>query len=215
MKAVSCLLFALALACTCLKAQPPVAPIPVEFFAGHEALFTQMVVKRNFDAAGKFSFFGLSTYTANYENIISDHRIINISQVSYSLGKGFGLMAGADMNSVAGIAPVLGPQHNFANRQWLAVTVVSLSANEDADLKIFGLYEYKPPINTAWSGYTRFQFIYNRSLQENSHNNSYIFLRAGLRRKALAAGAAANFDWAGPDRLFNDNYGVFVRWEFK
>ena len=198
-----------------LKAQVPAPPLPIEMLVGHENLYYQIVVKKPFSPNSHFNFFGLATYTANYDDIVADNRLITIAQLSYNIGKGLGIMAGTDINSFSGFSPIVGPLHNFANRQILAVTVASFFLNEENDFKIFGLYEYKPPINEKWSIYTRLQFIYNQSLKQGSHNKSYIYLRAGVKKKSLIFGLGANLDWSGPNKLFQDNYGGFVRWEFR
>lgn len=190
-------------------------PIPIEIFAGNKELYYQMVIKRPFTPQSKFNIFGLATYSANYENMVSENRAIIINQISYDLGKGFGFMSGFDYNSFSGLAPVLGPQHNFSSKKILAVTVASFFINESNDFKLFGLYEYKPQINEQLGFYSRLQFIYNHSLKENNHNVSYIYLRAGLKRKSFIFGLAANVDWSGPNKNFFENYGGFVRWEFQ
>lgn len=199
---------------TSLFAQKPVPPIPVEVFFGNKNLDFQMVVKRPFTPNSKFKFFGLATYSANYEGDTEENRVITIAQVSYDIGKGFGIMAGADINSFSGFATVVGPQHNYASKKILAVTMASFFLNEESDFKLFGLYEYKPPLNDLWSIYIRLQLLYNKSLKEGSHNISYVHLRAGLKRKAMMFGLGANIEWAGPYKDFGENYGGFVRWEF-
>ncbi len=193
---------------------PDKPPVPVELFAGNENMYYQLVVKRPFSPESRFSLFGLATYTADYNNEMEENRLITIAQVSYNLGKGFGVMTGTDMNSVTGFSPVIGPQHNYASRTILAVTVLSYFINEGNDLKLFGLYEFKPAIDETWSIYSRVQFIYNQSLKENAHNRSYLYLRAGVKKNSLFFGAAANLDQFGPDKGFQDNYGMFIRWEF-
>ncbi len=194
--------------------QTPAPPIPVEFFAGNENMYYQLVIKRPFSDTSDFSIFGLATFTADYDNEIIENRLVTIAQVSYNLGKGFGVMAGADMNSKVGFSPVIGPQHNYASRTFLAVTVLSYFLNGDNDLKIFGLYEFKPSLTKKWSVYTRLQFIYNQNLSENLHNRSYLYLRAGLKRNSMIIGVAANLDHFGPEKVYQDNYGPFIRWEF-
>lgn len=194
--------------------QKPQLPLPVEMFAGHRNMYYQMVVKKSFAAESKFNFFGLASYTANYGNVVADNRLVTITQLGYNVKKGFGAMAGVDMNSVTGFSPIIGPQHNFANKKILAITVVSFFLNGDNDIKMFGLYEYKPPINEKWAFYSRFQFIYNHGMKENNHNVSYVYLRAGLKRKSFIFGAGANIDWSGPNKDFQQNYGGFVRWDF-
>jgi hypothetical protein len=198
-----------------IYAQKPTVPIPIEIFAGNKELYYQMVIKRPFAPQSKFNIFGLATYSANYQNDVSENRAIIINQISYDLGKGLGIMSGIDYNSFSGFAPIVGPQHNFANKKILAVTVASFFINESNDLKLFGLYEYKPQINEKLGFYSRLQFIYNHSLKKNNHNVSYIYLRAGLRRKSFIFGIAANVDWSGPNKDFFENYGGFIRWEFQ
>lgn len=195
--------------------QKPNIPIPIEIFGGNKELYYQMVIKRPFAPQSKFNIFGLATYSANYENDVSENRAIIINQISYDLGEGFGIMSGLDYNSFSGLAPIVGPQHNFASKKILAVTVASFFINESNDFKLFGLYEFKPQINEQWGFYSRLQFIYNHSLKENNHNVSYIYLRAGLKRKSFIFGLAANVDWSGLYKDFFENYGGFVRWEFQ
>lgn len=197
-----------------LSAQRPQPPVPAEILLGNENIYFQLAFKKKFSPASKFNFFSLATYTADYGNDPGENRLIILAQGSYTIGKGFGVMAGTDMNSVVGFSPVVGPQHHFASRQFLAVTILSYFLNEGNDLKLFGLYEYKPPINDNWSIYTRVQFIYNHSLAEGEHNRSYLYLRAGVKRNALIVGVGAQLDQFGPSKVFKDNYGVFVRWEF-
>lgn len=195
--------------------QQQTAPIPVEILAGHQSLYYQIVVKKPFAPQSKFNFFGLATYTASYDNAMADNRLITISQLSYTFKKGVGAMAGIDINSVSGFSPIVGPQHNFSSKKILAITVLSFFLNGDSDIKLFGLYEYKPPINDRWALYSRLQFIYNHGIKENSHNVSYLYLRAGLKRKSFIFGVGANVDWSGPNKDFRENYGGFVRWEFR
>lgn len=198
-----------------LHAQALKHPVPLEVFWGHYSLYYQVVVKNKFSLESKFGYFGLNTYTADYQNNMHNNSLNIIAQFNYSLVKGIGLMVGTDMNSFSGFSPIIGPQYNYASKEWLAVTILSYFLNGDSDLKLFGLYEYKPAIGKEWSLYSRFQFIINQNLQENSHNKSYIYLRFGLKRKSLIFGIASNLDWSGPKKIFQDNYGVFVRWEFR
>lgn len=198
-----------------LRAQEPLAPIPVEFFAGHQKLYYQMVMKRPLIPKKRLEIFALATYSATYDRQVDDNRLIAITQLSYQLGKGFGAMVGTDINSFSGFSPVVGPRHSFATKDILAVTVLSYFVNGVSDLKLFGMYEYKPKINERWTFYSRAQFIYNYGIEASEHNVSYIYLRAGLKRNAFIFGLGTNLDWAGPSKAFSQNHGAFVRWEFR
>lgn len=198
-----------------LAAQAPEPPMPIEAFFGNRQLYFQLVVKQKFAPDSKLGFFTVATFTSDYKPDAPGYRIVMPVQFNYSIGKGFGLMAGADVNSAVGVAPIVGPQHNYASRQFLAATVVSFFLNEGKDLKLFGLYEYKPPLNEQWTLFNRIQLIYNYSLAESVHNRSYLYLRSGLKKEQITFGLAANLDQFGPLRIYQENYGVFVRWEFR
>lgn len=198
-----------------MKAQPHDPPIPVEVFIGNNGLYYQTNAKKQFSPSSRFGFFSLATYTADYKNELSRNRMLIEAQLSYTIIGGFGVMTGTDMNSVTGFSAIVGPQHTFASRNVLAVTIASFFLNEKRDFKLFGLYEYKPSIGRGWSLYNRVQFIYNHNMKEGIHNRSYLYLRSGLKKDALVFGLGANLDQFGPKKIFEDNYGVFVRWEFR
>lgn len=194
-----------------LQAQTHKVPVPIELFFGDQQLSFEMVVKKQFAPESRLGFFSVATFSAEY-NDLSDVDITIPAHIYYTFWKGFSVIGGGSANSVVGFSPYAGFQHNFASRQILAVTVASFSLNTENDFKIFGLYEYKPPINEKWSFYTRLQFIYNTSLKEGTHNRSYLYLRAGVKRESIMFGLGANLDQYGPYKTFEDNYGVFVRY---
>lgn len=195
-------------------AQNPTPSVPIEIMAGNKEVYSQFVLKRFFSPTSKFDFFGLATYKANYKNEVEENRAIIISQFGYNFKKGFGIMAGLDFNSFAGFSPIVGPKHSFASKNFLAVTNLSFFLNDGFDAKLFGLYEYHPPINSNWKFYSRLQFIHNFSINYNEHNISYVYLRGGVQKNQFTFGLGVNFDWSGPDKVFNSNFGPFVRWEF-
>lgn len=198
-------------------AQEPVTspPIPIETMFGNNQLYFQLVVKRKFTPNSKFSYFTVATFNTDYSNNDRIGNILMPVQISRSIGKkGFGIMAGGEMNSAIGFYPIIGPQFNYSSRKLLAVTVASFYINSGNDLKIFGLYEFKPSLSQNWNLYSRLQFIYNFSMETGDHNRSYVYLRAGLKRKQLAFGIGANLDQIGPAKIYRENFGPFLRWDF-
>ncbi len=195
-----------------LKHREP--PVPVELVTGNRQLYYQTTLKRNFSPASRFSFFSLATFSSNYNNKLSENRMLIEGQVSYTLKNGFGIMTGVDINSVTGFAPIAGPQHTYASKKILAVTILSFFINSSNDVKLFGLYEYRPALNNKWSLYNRVQFIYNYSIAKSSHNRSYLYLRSGFKIYQFVFGLGANLDKFGPDKEFKENIGPFFRWEF-
>lgn len=194
-----------------LKAQAHKVPVPIEVFFGDHQLYFEMVVAKQFAPESRLGFFTVATFSAEY-NDLSDVDITIPAHLFYTFWKGFSVIGGGSANSVAGFAPYTGFQHTFASRQILAVTEASFYLNSENDFKIFGIYEFKPPINEKWSFYTRLQFIYNTSLKEGTHNRSFLYLRAGVQRESIMFGLGANLDQYGPFKSFEDNYGVFVRY---
>ncbi|MBO0331142.1 hypothetical protein [[Muricauda] lutisoli] len=190
-------IFLILVTCT-IHAQKPEPPIPIEAFFGNEALYFQLVVKKKFTPESRFNFFTVATYTADYENNPDENSIVMPVQLSYDVAGGFGIMAGTDINSISGFSAIVGPQFNYASKEWLIVNVASIFLNEDNDFKLFGLYEYKPAFNETWSLYTRVQYIFNRNLKLGTNNQKYLYLRAGLKKDRFIFGLAANIEQSGP-----------------
>lgn len=205
--------FALAIIPLNLRSQAPAPPIPVEILPGHDNLYFQMVLKKSFAPESRLGFFTVTTFSAGWDDFHDVDITIPI-QLYYEIGKGFAPVAGVSVNTVAGFSPYAGFQHNYASRKFLAVTVASVSLDADADFKIFGLYEYRPPFGDSWSFYSRLQFIYDTSLSEGTHNRSFLYLRAGVKHTALSFGLGANLDRYGPFKTFEPNYGPFFQWAF-
>jgi hypothetical protein len=201
---------------TFVQAQAPTPPIPLELMFGNDRLDFQMVVKRNFTPQSKFSVLAIAVFSENYgkEKKLGDSVVIPF-QVNYALGKsGLSLAAGGEANSVAGFGTTVGLTHSKATKEILAITVLSYQLSSDQNLKVFGIYEYKPALNEKWSIYSRLQLTYNQGMAEGFHNRSFLYLRAGLKKGPLGFGLGANFDAYGPNKVARENYGVFTRWEF-
>jgi hypothetical protein len=201
---------------TLVHAQAPTPPIPLELMFGNDRLDFQLVAKRNFTPQSKFSVLAIAVFSENYgkEKKLGDSVVIPF-QLNYALGKsGLSLAAGGEANSVAGFGTTVGLTHSKATKEILAITVLSYQLSSDQNLKIFGIYEYKPAINEKWSIYSRLQLTYNQGMAEGFHNRSFLFLRAGLKKGPMGFGLGANFDAYGPNKVARENYGVFTRWEF-
>jgi len=196
--------------------QAPIPPIPMELMFGQDRMDFQLVMKRNFTPQSKFSVLAIAVFSENYgkQRQLGDAVVIPL-QVNYALGpSGLSLAAGAEANSVAGFSNFLGLAHNKATKKLLAITVLSYQLKDSQNLKLFGLYEYKPPLSEKLSLYTRLQFTYSQGLKEAVHNRSFIYLRAGLKKGPLGFGLGANWDAYGTSKIPRENFGVFTRWEF-
>lgn len=194
---------------------PPRVPIPVEFMTGNNRMFFQMVVKKKFSPESKFGFLSVSSFSASYDNNMDDLDIAIPVLVNYNIYKGFGLVGGTTLNNSVGISPLLGAQHSFANKEWVAVTIASFFLNSKRNVELFGIYEYKPSISPKSNLYTRLQFLYIHSTRDNLHTRSFLQLRTGLKMNALNFGIGVNLDQYGPEKTFKPNYGIFMGWAFQ
>jgi hypothetical protein len=192
----------------------PKVPTPVEFMAGHERLFFQMVVKKKFTPDSKFGFLSVSTFSSDYGNDLEDLDLVMPVLINYNIYKNFNVVAGTTINNRVGLSPLVGLQHAIATKEWVAVSIASLFLNSSQNIELFGIYEYKPQISAKLNLYTRLQYMYIHNTSANHHARSFLQLRAGLKNEAFFFGLGANLDQYGPEKEFKPNYGIFVGWAF-
>jgi hypothetical protein len=193
----------------------PKVPTPVEFMVGNNRMFFQMVVKKKFTPESRFGFLSVSSIAASYDNDKEDLDFATPVLVNYNIYKGFGIVGGLSINNAVGFAPLLGAQHSFANKEWVAVTIVSAFLHSKRNVEYFGIYEYKPALTEKTNLYTRVQMLYIHGTRDNLHARSFLQLRAGLKKDAFNFGVGGNLDQYGPEKTFKPNYGVFVGWAFQ
>lgn len=185
------------------------APIPVELMAGNERVFFQMVLQKDFKAGGKLGYFNISNFQAAYNNSTENNEFISQNLLTYSIGKGFALTGGLVMNSVSGFRQFLGVQYVYASPKWLIVSVPDIDLQDNHNMEIMNLVEFRPKINDKWSLYTRAQGLFVYDPKEKHHARSFFLARLGLQKSAYRFGVGMNQDWYGPDKFNKPNYGVF------
>ncbi len=196
------------------KPVPP-SPIPVEFNLGNNRYGIQFLVNKRFVPGSAFSFLTVTSFESDYEEQKNNLDFITKSQVSYEIYKGFGAALGLSVNNSSGLTPIAGLQYVFANRHFLFVVSPTLALNSNKNLQGFALIEYKPAITQKMNLYTRFQGFYNQNTKQGHHDRSYMQFRLGIEIKDTQFGLAANEDYYGPSKLLKENYGAFVRYNFK
>ncbi len=187
------------------------SPIPVELVVGNHRFGLQAIMNKPLPNTKKWTFFSVSYVESHKINDFSDVDFVSISQVAYRLFKGFSLSAGMHVNRVHGLSPSAGFQYSFVNSKWLFVFMPNFIFTKEKNIEVFSLVEYKPQITEKLKLYSRIQVLYNQTLSSNTHDRSYLQLRLGLDYKKFQAGFATNFDFYGSDRIFKDNFGVFLR----
>lgn len=196
-------------------APPPAAtPLPVELMGGHRQLTLQTVVSKKFAPESRFSFFNLTTFGADYRNTPGRSSYLTSASLKYELVRHVSAFGGLNINSAVGFRPSAGIEFQLTNPVWFIVAQQGGDLTETHNLQSLALVEYKPRLSARLALYSRAQGLYSYDPQARQHALSYVYLRLGLSWGTVSAGVAANLSHLGPEKIFRDNYGVFVRHAF-
>ena len=196
------------------KSQQPNLPIPVEFMAGNNRFALQTQINKHFSPVSRFGFLSITSTAASYSNDIKDFDFINTSQVSFLIGKGFGISSGISMNAQSGFNPTAGIQYVYASKEILVVIAPGILLTNDHNLQGVSVVEYKPKFKNNWGLYSRLQGFYSHNPDKSYHQRSYVVTRLGATFRLVDFGIGANWDWYGQSKLHKENYGIFLRYSF-
>lgn len=188
-------------------------PIPAEVFVRNKNLMFQMTVSKHFSPKSRLGFFNVTNFVGDYQSTNQNNQFMSQSWITADIWKGISLNTGVVINYMTGFRPTVGLQYVFANPNFFIVALPRFDLTQTYSIETFGLVEYKSKFNTNWGLYTRFQGLYNRNTKPDSHDRSYIWLRAGASYKNFQFGIGNNFDFYGPKKLYENSFGVFVRTE--
>jgi hypothetical protein len=191
------------------------APSPVELNMGNNRFGLQFLMNKYFSPTSKFSFLSVTSFESTYNNDINNLDFINNSQVGYEIYKGLGVATGLSVNRIAGLAPIAGLQYVYANKEILFVLTPTYHFSKEKNVEGLALIEYKPKLTEKLNLYSRFQMLYNYNTEDQHHERSYIQFRLGLGIRNYQFGLATNLDYYGQTKVFKDNYGLFLRYNFK
>jgi hypothetical protein len=192
-------------------AAPKSPAVPVELFLGNNNVNVQLVVSKHFNEKSKWGYFNVTNFAGDYKNDLKKNEFFTQSLLNYELFKGFSLTAGFNLNQKTGFRKVAGLQYVLANKKWLFISVPTVDLSDNHNLETFNLLEFKPKLTDKVGLYTRCQGLYILYPKENSHQRSYINLRAGLSIKNYQFGIGADSNWYGPQKANTDNVGIFAR----
>lgn len=184
-------------------------PIIMETFAGNRALAYQMIINKKLQSIPKLGFFGVTNIQPEWGKPKMNDYMVQ-GNLTYSIIRGIDLEGGFIWNPIDGIRPSTGVIFSYGNPHLLTVVNPRVDLSKNANLDALALIEYKPEINEKLNLYTRLQGLYTHNLGYDFHSRSYVMLRAGLTTKDITFGAAANFDWYGPMKINERNFGGFV-----
>ena len=191
------------------------APSPVELNIGNNRFGLQFLMNKHFTPSSKFSFLSVTSFESTYNNDINSLDFINNSQVGYEIYKGFGIATGLSVNRVAGLTPIVGLEYVFANKEILLVLIPTYHLSKTKNIEGLALIEYKPKLTEKLNLYSRLQTLYNLNSRENHHERSYMQFRLGMGIGNYQFGLATNLDYYGAMKVFRDNYGLFLRHNFR
>ncbi|MDW3195050.1 MAG: hypothetical protein R8G66_21940 [Cytophagales bacterium] len=186
-------------------------PILLELILGNNRYGMQTIINRSLPKSEKLSFFSVTALDTNYENDVGAIDIINTSQVAYELYKGIGITGGLNANKVTGLSPTLGIRYVYASPKLVMVFTPDYIFTSDRNIAVFSLIEYHPELKEDLRLYSRVQGLYNHNLNSDAHQRSYLQLRLGIGIKDYNFGFATNLDYFGPEKIFAENFGIFIR----
>lgn len=172
-------------------------------------------MNKKFSNESKFSFLSVTSFESSYNNDINNLDFINNSQIGYEIYKGIGIASGLSVNRVSGLTPTIGPEYVISNQKLLLVITPSYQFGKNKNIVGLVIIEYKPKLTEKLNLYTRFQTLYNHNTNQNQHERSYLQFRLGFGIGDYKFGLATNLDYYGANKIYKDNYGIFIRHNFK
>ena len=192
----------------------PNLPLPVEILIGNRGLNFQFNTTKKFSPNSRFGFFNVTSFFADYKNVVAKNEFFSKSLLTAKVWKKISAVGGFSINQFSGFKPTAGLQFIHADQKMLVVIQPQVGLTENHHLENFSLFEFKPHINNKWGVYSRLQAVINYTPSLKSHNRSYIYLRAGAAYKNYQFGLGSNFDFYGPTKHNENNFGLFMRAEF-
>lgn len=181
----------------------------MEVMVGSRGVMYQLLVNKKFQSIPKFGFFSVTNATAPWEKELTAD-IMTQAHFTYNIVKGLDVTAGMQYSPVYGFRPVAGVVYSYVNSELLLIVNPKLDLVDDFASENMALIEFKPKIDEKLNFYSRIQGLYGLVPKNGAHNRSYLLLRAGVSYKEFTFGLATNFDWYGPIKHNENNYGVFL-----
>ena len=194
---------------------PPSRPIPVEVFFGNDRVVTEVKVNKKFSGIPRLGVIANSYYAADYDNELRNNESMNVLLLSYDIYKGLGVVLGAALNSKWGFRPFAGGMYVYRNKVFTTAISSGFYLTESNNSESKAMVQYRHPLNSGWALFTRLQGLFNLDMDTKKHDRGQLYGRLGVGYKAVEFGFATNLDWYGPNKVFKENYGVYVSYAFR
>ncbi len=194
------------------KNSPSVSPVIVESLIGNNGLNLQTIFSKTFTPASRFGVFGIADLYGVYktkEQAIRNQQMAQ-THLTFRITKGLNLSAGAFFENHSGFRPTAGLQYNLFLKDFHLLLAPRFDLSQTYNGEILGFVEYTPNVKGDWKIYSRVQSMYNRDLKNDIHSITYVWGRIGVSYKNYRFGAGSNFYWLGPQKMTENNTGLFL-----
>lgn len=195
-----------------INTTPPPSPIVVGSVIGNHAVHIETIFSKTFNPASRFGVFVVGDLYGVYKTSEQPLRNQQMAQtqLTYQIVKNLNVSAGAFFETHYGFRPTVGLQYNLFAGDFHLLLAPRFDLSQTYNGEIMGFLEYTPKIKNDWRLYSRVQGLYNRDLKNDIHGISYIWGRLGVSYKNYRFGVGGNFYSLGPEKIKENNYGLFV-----
>lgn len=213
---ISVLLFTtLAVAQDAAPAPQPSRPVPVEVFFGNDRVVTEVKLNKKISGIPRLGVIASAYYAADYENEMRNNESMNVLLLTYDIYKGLGVVSGAALNSQWGFRPFAGGMYVCGNKVFTTAISSGFYLAESNNFESKAMVQYRHPLKENWTLNTSLQGLFNLDMDTKKHDRGQLYGRLGVGYKAVGFGFATNLDWYGPNKVFKENYGVYVSYAFR
>lgn len=191
-----------------LSVPPLNPPVNLEASFGNKGMAYQLMINKKLRSVPKIGFFTITSLLGSWKKEPFDG-IMKQGLVTYRLFKGFDVVTGFHYTDVTGLRPSAGIIYSYGSPDLLIVANPRIDLYRNPITELMVLVEYKPKLSGTWRLYSRLQGLYGLSTASKEHARSYILARLGATTKEFSFGLAANFDWFGPFKANQNNFGLF------
>lgn len=140
---------------------------------------------------------------------------MNILLLTYDIYKGLGVVSGAALNSKWGFRPFAGGMYVYSNKVFTTAISSGFYLTESNNSESIAMVQYRHPLTADWSLNTRLQGLFNLDMDTKKHDRGQLYARLGMGYEAIEFGFATNLDWYGPNKVFKENYGIYISYAFR
>ena len=193
----------------------PSRPIPVEVFFGNDRIVTEVKLNKKFTGIPKLGVIASAYYAADYDNELRNNESMNVLLLTYDIYKGLGVVSGAALNSKWGFRPFAGGMYVYGNKVFTTAISSGFYLTESNNSESKAMVQYRHPLKADWLLNARLQGLFNLDMDTKKHDRGQLYSRLGVGYKVVEFGFATNLDWYGPNKVFKENYGIYISYAFR